>query len=136
MVQYQGCVEDVFYFYIAPHSLTPYGVASLLVFSIWCSHHCNFNIDGGPACATCIQTQKDVSKAATVFYFVGNCNAAIGNFPGKVVCLDTPDAYPPQRKVFLMWTYVWRHHSDEFEWFMKVDHDSYLNGEQMNRLVE
>lgn len=49
---------------------------------------------------------KDVSKVATVFYFVGNCNAAIGNFPGKVVCLDTPDAYPPQRKVFLMWTYV------------------------------
>jgi hypothetical protein len=65
-----------------------------------------------------------VSQLATVFFFVGSCGDPIKGFPGKVVCLDTPDAYPPQKKVFLMWAYVWRHHSDEYEWIMKVDHDS------------
>jgi len=78
---------------------------------------------------------EQVSKTATVYFFIGSCLNPIKGFPGKVVCLDTPDAYPPQKKVFLMWSYVWRHHSDEYEWIMKVDHDAYLNVDHMAGLL-
>jgi len=88
---------------------------------------------GMAAYATWITSVKEF---ATVYYFVGSCDLSVSNFPGKVICLDTPDAYPPQRKVFLLWTYLWRHHADEYHWFMKVDHDTYLNAYQISKLLD
>ena len=32
-------------------------------------------------------------------------------------------------------TYLWRHHADEYLWFMKVDHDSYLNSAKMAKMM-
>eukprot|EP00038_Savillea_parva_P008045 m.174290 g.174290 ORF g.174290 m.174290 type:complete len:699 (+) comp13814_c0_seq1:184-2280(+) len=74
---------------------------------------------------------REAQEFATVIFFIGSCEADTTNFPGTVVCLDTPDTYPPQKKVFLMWAYLWRHHLHEYKWFMKVDHDTYVNVAEM-----
>jgi len=79
--------------------------------------------------AACITWGREVQEFADVIFFVGSCEATKGKqrFPGRVVCLDTPDVYPPQRKVFLLWQYMWKNFANEYEYFMKVDHDTYLN---------
>mmetsp|Transcript_6526 Transcript_6526/g.19352 ORF Transcript_6526/g.19352 Transcript_6526/m.19352 type:complete len:725 (+) Transcript_6526:194-2368(+) len=79
---------------------------------------------------------REASRYATLVFFVGSCQAETSNFPGTVVCLDTPDTYPPQRKVFLMWAHLWRHHLTEYRWFMKVDHDTYVNVNKIRSLVQ
>ena len=69
----------------------------------------------------------ELRDVATVAFFVGgDCEDAEHRavlpptFPGTVVCLPTADTYPPQRKEFLMWEYLWRHHMDVPRWFFKV----------------
>eukprot|EP00039_Didymoeca_costata_P004468 m.73442 g.73442 ORF g.73442 m.73442 type:complete len:664 (-) comp12415_c0_seq2:98-2089(-) len=79
---------------------------------------------------------SDIKDFATVYFFMGSCDGIVTNFPGNVVCLDTFDRYPPQRKVFLMWAHLWRHHSNDYNWFMKVDHDSYVNGEFLKTVID
>ena len=79
-----------------------------------------------------------VYRYADVIFFVGSClnmEKTKLNFPGEVVCLDTPDIYPPQRKVFLMWTHMWKHHTNNYDYFMKVDHDSYVNARRLRVLL-
>ena len=33
------------------------------------------------------------------------------------MCLDTPDTYPPQKKVFLMWKYLYENFRTEYNWY-------------------
>jgi len=70
-----------------------------------------------------------------VVFFVGSCEADISSFPGDIRCLATPDTYPPQRKVFLLWAYLAKHFSEHYTWFMKVDHDTYVNARVMQDLI-
>lgn len=88
--------------------------------------------------AACMTWARDVNRYADVIFFVGSClnmEKTKLNFPGEVVCLDTPDIYPPQRKVFLMWTHMWKHHTNNYDYFMKVDHDSYVNARRLRVLL-
>jgi len=78
---------------------------------------------------------QEVGEFATLIFFVGSCEANTSFFPGTVVCLDTPDTYPPQKKVFLMWSYLWRNRLHDHRWFMKVDHDTYVNAPSIQQLI-
>jgi hypothetical protein len=69
-----------------------------------------------------------VSATATVVFFVGECSSAVDltAFPAPLVCLNTPDTYPPQRKTFLLWRQLWREFllepqgQHKFQWFARV----------------
>jgi hypothetical protein len=78
---------------------------------------------------------REAENFAKVLFFIGSCSSEVQGFPGKLVCLDTPDTYPPQRKVFLMWKYYSDNLQSQHKLFMKVDHDSYINAPMLQRLV-
>eukprot|EP00051_Salpingoeca_urceolata_P035814 m.31484 g.31484 ORF g.31484 m.31484 type:complete len:702 (+) comp9760_c0_seq1:455-2560(+) len=79
---------------------------------------------------------RDLEALAKVYFFIGSCQAVTKGFPGNLVCLDTPDTYPPQRKVFLMWKWLHDNELRNYQWFMKVDHDSYVNVRRIGQLVK
>ena len=70
---------------------------------------------------------RELEPSATVIFFIGSCSSEVQGFPGNMVCLNTPDTYPPQRKVFLLWRYMFAHLLHRHKLFMKLDHDSYVN---------
>jgi hypothetical protein len=78
---------------------------------------------------------RECESIATVVFFIGSCTSEVAGFPGRIVCLDTPDVYPPQRKVFLMWKYMFEHFVDSHRLFMKVDHDSYVCAPGLSGLI-
>ncbi|XP_055980330.1 chondroitin sulfate synthase 1 [Sorex fumeus] len=41
------------------------------------------------------------------------------------------DAYPPQKKSFMMLRYMHDHYLDQFEWFMRADDDVYIKGDRL-----
>ncbi|XP_032807322.2 chondroitin sulfate synthase 1 [Petromyzon marinus] len=45
------------------------------------------------------------------------------------------DAYPPQKKSFLMLKYMHDHHLDRYEWFMRADDDAYVRGERLEQFL-
>lgn len=45
------------------------------------------------------------------------------------------DAYPPQKKSFLMMKYIYDHYLTKFEWFMRVDDDVYIRTDNLERLL-
>lgn len=45
------------------------------------------------------------------------------------------DAYPPQKKSFLMMKYIHDHYLNKFEWFMRVDDDVYIRTDNLERLL-
>lgn len=92
------------------------------------------SLDGLPLAAYSTWAQ-DIAPYATVVFFVGSCEADVSGFPGDIRCLDTPDTYPPQRKVFLLWAYLAKHFGERFSWFMKVDHDTYVNAQVMRSVI-
>lgn len=78
---------------------------------------------------------REAESFAKVLFFIGSCSSEVEGFPGKLVCLDTPDIYPPQRKVFLMWKYYHDNLLANHKLFMKVDHDSYVNAPMLLNLA-
>eukprot|EP00047_Mylnosiga_fluctuans_P014189 m.36205 g.36205 ORF g.36205 m.36205 type:complete len:698 (-) comp5378_c0_seq1:168-2261(-) len=78
---------------------------------------------------------RECESFATVVFFIGSCSSEVEGFPGKIICLDTPDTYPPQRKVFLMWKYYYDHFLHVHKLFMKVDHDSYVSAPSLRQLA-
>lgn len=79
---------------------------------------------------------RDLRSYAEVLFFIGACGIDTSRFPGRVVCLNTSDTYPPQRKVHLFWEYMWRQKRTQFHWFLKLDHDTYVNALQLRRLTQ
>lgn len=87
---------------------------------------------------------NEVPPEWVVKVFVGGC-AESGEiiFPAselapraEVVCLETEDdEYPPQRKVFSIWDHLTRKQSENFEWFAKVDSDTYVNVAALDALL-
>eukprot|EP00045_Choanoeca_perplexa_P015604 m.198226 g.198226 ORF g.198226 m.198226 type:complete len:653 (+) comp17038_c0_seq1:179-2137(+) len=75
------------------------------------------------------------SKSINVIFFIGSCEADTQGFPARLVCLNTPDTYPPQRKVFLLWKYFHDNLSNRYQWFMKLDHDAFINAGRMRELI-
>ena len=45
------------------------------------------------------------------------------------------DAYPPQKKSFLMMKYIYDNFLNKFEWFMRVDDDVYIRTDNLERLL-
>ncbi|EEC16720.1 chondroitin synthase, putative [Ixodes scapularis] len=45
------------------------------------------------------------------------------------------DAYPPQKKSFLMLKYMHDHYLDQYEWFMRCDDDVYVHVERLERFL-
>eukprot|EP00123_Amoebidium_parasiticum_P016832 comp23601_c0_seq1/m.40108 comp23601_c0_seq1/g.40108 ORF comp23601_c0_seq1/g.40108 comp23601_c0_seq1/m.40108 type:complete len:668 (-) comp23601_c0_seq1:119-2122(-) len=79
-----------------------------------------------------------VSELCDIRFFVGQ-----GDIPpeqheiyaGRIVQLAVAGDYPPIDKVFGMWSYM---HSQRhlYQWFGKIDGDSYVNAAQFARLLE
>ena len=54
----------------------------------------------------------------------------------KLVSLPAvTDAYPPQKKSFLMMKYIYDHFIDKFEWFMRVDDDVYIRTDNLEKFL-
>ncbi|XP_078701367.1 chondroitin sulfate synthase 1-like [Branchiostoma floridae x Branchiostoma belcheri] len=51
------------------------------------------------------------------------------NIPG------VDDAYPPQKKSFLMLKYMHDHYLDQYEWFMRADDDVYIKGDKLEKFL-
>ena len=45
------------------------------------------------------------------------------------------DTYPPQKKSFLMFKYMYDNYLDKFEWFMRVDDDVYLKPDRIEMFL-
>lgn len=45
------------------------------------------------------------------------------------------DAYPPQKKSFLMLKYMYDHYIDKFEWFMRVDDDVFIKPNKLEQFL-
>ena len=41
------------------------------------------------------------------------------------------NVYPPQKKSFAFFRYLYRHQLDKYDWFMRIDDDAYLNSENL-----
>ncbi|XP_028829117.1 chondroitin sulfate synthase 3 [Denticeps clupeoides] len=56
--------------------------------------------------------------------------------PLPVVSLaGVDDAYPPQKKSFMMLKYMHDHYLDKYEWFMRADDDVYVRGEKLESFL-
>ena len=44
-------------------------------------------------------------------------------------------AYPPQKKCFMMMRYMYDNHINDYEWFMRVDDDAYLDYSRLTQLL-
>lgn len=76
----------------------------------------------------------------SVIYFVGQCPGLLPHILYNVdgahlLCLNVTDGYPPQVKVFHAWQYIALHHIAQFNWFAKMDQDTYLNARNVPALV-
>eukprot|EP00054_Salpingoeca_dolichothecata_P029141 m.226792 g.226792 ORF g.226792 m.226792 type:complete len:756 (-) comp26406_c0_seq1:246-2513(-) len=78
---------------------------------------------------------RDMEPYAAVYFVVGSCSSTTEGFPGNLICLDTPDTYPPQRKVFLLLKYMHTHFLKSYRWFMKCDADAYVNVPMVRKML-
>ncbi|XP_062828192.1 chondroitin sulfate synthase 3 isoform X3 [Anolis carolinensis] len=61
---------------------------------------------------------------------------APGEPPLPVVALPgVDDAYPPQKKSFMMLKYMHDRYLDTYEWFMRADDDVYIKGEKLEEFL-
>ena len=64
------------------------------------------------------------SRAPKLIFF-----SSEGTFGDKLPVVSLPgvdDTYPPQRKVYGMLKYMFDHHIDDFNWFLRADDDLYV----------
>ena len=62
--------------------------------------------------------------ATALEYYVGE---GITSHSLPLVSLPgTDDSYPPQKKVFHMYRYMYDHYIDQYDWFMRADDDLYV----------
>ena len=72
-----------------------------------------------------IAINKTWGQLATALeYYIGegltSHSLPIVSLPG------TDDSYPPQKKVFHMYRYMYDHYIDQYDWFMRADDDLYV----------
>ncbi|XP_043934620.1 chondroitin sulfate synthase 1 [Protopterus annectens] len=58
------------------------------------------------------------------------------SFPIPIVPLQgVDDAYPPQKKSFMMLKYMHDHYLDQYEWFMRADDDVYIKSDRLESFL-
>ena len=62
--------------------------------------------------------------ATALEYYVGE--GLTSNFLPIVSLPGTDDSYPPQKKVFHMYRYMYDHYIHQYDWFMRADDDLYV----------
>lgn len=77
----------------------------------------------------------DVLKFADVFFVIGECTYP-SVLEGTVLCLDTPDVYPPQVKEFKLWQYYAMLPAGKYDFFFKIDLDTYVNAYRLQNLIK
>ena len=75
---------------------------------------------------------KSIPGKISFFSRAGSkCNSDI-----PLVSLDgVDDAYPPQKKSFMMLKFMHDHYLEKFEWFMRVDDDVYIKSEKLETFL-
>jgi chondroitin sulfate synthase len=69
-----------------------------------------------------------------LFFFTSEHSDSI--YPLPIVSLPgVDDSYPPQKKSFLMFKFMYDNYLDKFEWFMRVDDDVYLKPERLEKFL-
>jgi hypothetical protein len=76
----------------------------------------------------------EVSEFADVYFAIGECLYP-PEMKDAVLCLDTPDVYPPQVKEFKLWQHFAKYPKGKYDFFFKVDLDSYINANQLKALL-
>ena len=77
---------------------------------------------------------QDVSKIADVYFVIGECTYP-PEMKDAVLCLDTPDVYPPQVKEFKLWQHFARYPKGKYDFFLKTDLDTYLDAAKLHDLL-
>ncbi|XP_068131189.1 chondroitin sulfate synthase 1 [Hyperolius riggenbachi] len=58
------------------------------------------------------------------------------SIPIPIISLQgVDDAYPPQKKSFMMLKYMHDHYLDQYEWFMRADDDVYIKGDRLESFL-
>lgn len=61
---------------------------------------------------------------------------SISNYGVPVVALPgVDDAYPPQKKSFMMLKYMHDHFIDKYEWFVRADDDVFIKGDKLDEFL-
>jgi hypothetical protein len=76
----------------------------------------------------------EVSEFADVYFAIGECSYP-PEMKDAVLCLDTPDVYPPQVKEFKMWQHFAKYPKGKYDFFLKVDLDTYLVASELRHLL-
>ena len=72
-----------------------------------------------------------------------NGNVMFFSSEGSTSSYDVPvvplknvdDAYPPQKKSFMMLKYMHDHFLDKYEWFMRADDDVFIKGDKLDQFL-
>lgn len=74
--------------------------------------------------------------AGKLTFFSSSLREIHKKFKLPVVSLpDVDDSYPPLRKSLMMVKYMYHHHIDEYEWFMRADDDVYVRNDKLANLL-
>jgi len=81
---------------------------------------------------TWVKQLYDTGVQWNVVFFTGGCDRVrimpIPDSRAQMVCMVTEDnAYPPQKKVLMMWDMVSKTFANLYRWVLKMDADTYLN---------
>lgn len=70
--------------------------------------------------------------------FFSSSGSEVIPLPAPLPLVSLPgvdDAYPPQKKSFMMLKYIHDHYLDQFQWFMRADDDVYVRGEKLEAFL-
>jgi hypothetical protein len=76
----------------------------------------------------------EVSEFADVYFAIGECSYP-PEMKDAVLCLDTPDVYPPQVKEFKLWQHFAKYPKGKYDFFFKIDLDTYVNARPLQSLL-
>ncbi|CAF2522248.1 unnamed protein product [Rotaria sp. Silwood2] len=73
-----------------------------------------------------------------LFYFIGRHHGHPPRFSRNLNVVELPtedNEYPPVNKTFHMWTYFYTQHLSDYDYFMAIDADTYVNVENLKIML-